>query len=211
MVAQAVLREPRAAEAFEVEFWDLALGADFDLTRRSVRQRLISDARQGLLIGAMLVPPCSSFSIAQHGALRSKDHPWGLPSLSGDKLQKVVVGNALVRSAFSLARAFSSSGTPWILEHPHNSYVWQTQEIADIIGKPMLSRWSSTSVPLNPDTVSVPGYCVEIATTSTSCLCRPIAAQPLMACASTRDVGIFTFTVLNAPAARNTHPLWSES
>eukprot|EP00959_Pyramimonas_sp_CCMP1952_P035651 746543-Pyramimonas_sp.AAC.1 len=54
-------------------------GEHGDLTSARVLKALLSDVRRGRCLGAMIAPPCSSFSIARIRAapIRSASRPWG--------------------------------------------------------------------------------------------------------------------------------------
>ena len=120
-VARAIRRTGFAAREF-----DVANGPEGDLTKRSVWRGIVSDVRRGFVLGAMLAPPCASFSPARDrtGALRSRDFPMGLPNLSEPDRLRVESGNACLEAAAKLLNVFHSAGLPWILENPHASKMW---------------------------------------------------------------------------------------
>ena len=62
--------------------WDVAAGDSFDLTNAKVRGRVITDIKEGKIVGALLAPPCSSFSPAGNCSfpLRTAEEPWGRPA-----------------------------------------------------------------------------------------------------------------------------------
>jgi hypothetical protein len=77
-------------------------------------------ARMKQLLGAMLAPPCSSFSVARDctSVIRTATHPCGLPGISHEDQQKVDLGNACVRAAVDLIRCFNRHSVLGILEQP---------------------------------------------------------------------------------------------
>ena len=115
-VAQAVRRRD-----VQGRVWDIVWGPVYELLQRSVRKTIAREVEAGRLIAAMLAPPCTTFSIAQRGALRSLECPWGFPKLPPDKQAKVLMGNRLARCALQLARFFHAKGIHWIIEHPATS------------------------------------------------------------------------------------------
>ena len=128
----------RAARRRDIQgrIWDTRWGHEFDLLKRSVRRAIAREAKAGHLIAAMLAPPCTSFSIAQRGALRSLIFPWGKPRLPPDKQAKVLLGNRLARVALQLAHLFQKLGIPWIIEHPATSYFWKCAETQTLMSQP---------------------------------------------------------------------------
>lgn len=50
---------------FSTREWELLHGPDGDLTHPAVLRKIEADCSHGRLLGAMLAPPCSSFSPAR--------------------------------------------------------------------------------------------------------------------------------------------------
>ena len=113
--------------------WDIRRGSQFDLLKSSTQRTIVQEADARRLVGAMLAPPCNTFSIAQSGRLRTIHEPWGRSDLSDELQSKVILGNRLARRALRLARVFHARNIPWILEHPSTSYLWHTPEIAAML------------------------------------------------------------------------------
>ena len=68
---------------------------------------------------------CTSFSRANTtGAVRSSDHPQGLPGLIGDRLVKCQVGNALLRVSMELFSFCVTHHVAVSLENPDTSILW---------------------------------------------------------------------------------------
>lgn len=113
---------------YRAKEWELSRGPQFDLTKRSVLRQLRLDVQQGLILAAMLAPPCSSFSIARDrtAVIRTRDHPWGLPDhmLSPTDQVKVQLGNQCFRSALKIISWLDRQKIPWILENPFTSKCW---------------------------------------------------------------------------------------
>ena len=113
--------------------FDVIHGPSFDLTKKTIVQQIRRGISRGEILGAMLAPPCSSFSVARDRAavIRSRRFPWGLPLrfLSAIDKEKVAIGNACARSAISIIQALDSQGLPWCLENPHSSKIWYLPEL----------------------------------------------------------------------------------
>ena len=112
---------------------ELELKKGFDILHRLSRLRLLADVRSGKVAGAMIALPCISFSIAQHGRLRSDLFPMGLPGLPERLQAQVDLGNALLNATVQLIRACVAQGIPWILENPGSSYLFKTPAVLDLI------------------------------------------------------------------------------
>eukprot|EP00975_Prorocentrum_lima_P006655 1432498-Prorocentrum_lima.AAC.1 len=64
--------------------WEIQKGPEQDLTRPRAIQEVCRSARKGLVISAMLAPPCTSFSVARDrtAVIRDRMFPWGRPDTS---------------------------------------------------------------------------------------------------------------------------------
>ena len=120
--------------------YDTDHGPEFDLTERSVLRRIARNIARGEVLGAMLAPPCSSFSVARDrtSLIRTARFPWGLPRrfLSPADQEKVRLGNACARSALQVIHALDARGLPWCLENPHSSKLWRIPEIQQLTASP---------------------------------------------------------------------------
>lgn len=120
----------KAARAlgYAAKEWEIGRGSQFDLTKSSVLQKIRSDAQKFLVLGAMLAPPCSSFSVARDrtAVLRTKEFPWGLPKHMLSPLDQLQVdaGNRCFRSAIRIIHWLDTQSIPWILENPATSKCW---------------------------------------------------------------------------------------
>ena len=118
----------RAARAlgFSTREWELLQGENHDLTKPAVQSKIKTDIQRGLVLAAMLAPPCSSFSPARDRArvIRTRDCPWGLPNLPLHEVHKLEVGNACFRAAIKIIKWLDKHGIPWILENPSTSKAW---------------------------------------------------------------------------------------
>ena len=111
---------------FRTREWELNSGGHCDLTDRSVLMKIREDIFALLILGAMLAPPCSSFSPARDRTMvvRNRQYPWGLPELPDHELLKVRIGNQCFESALRIIKWLDSKKLPWILENPHCSKAW---------------------------------------------------------------------------------------
>ena len=86
------------------------------------------DILAGLILCAMLAPPCSSFSVARDrtAVIRSPQFPWGLPreQLSEKDQERVQQGNRYFWAAIRIIQWLDSRSIPWILENPATSKCW---------------------------------------------------------------------------------------
>eukprot|EP00975_Prorocentrum_lima_P058374 12249114-Prorocentrum_lima.AAC.1 len=58
------IRDSRKA-GYTAREWEIQRGPEQDLTNPRAIQELCCSARKGLVISAMLAPPCTSFSVAR--------------------------------------------------------------------------------------------------------------------------------------------------
>lgn len=130
-----VARAMRAA-GFTCRERELLKGPDNDLTNPCVVSKLFSDIHKGRVLGAMLAPPCSSFSPARDrtSVIRNKQYPWGKPGLTEREREVVLVGNRCFRSALKIVKVLDKSGLPWILENPHSSKCWYLPPLKRLAG-----------------------------------------------------------------------------
>ena len=120
-VARAVRRM-----GFQAREWERLHGEKFDLTRPSVLRHIEQDATRGKLLGAMLAPPCGSFSAINRFSMRTRDDPWAsrVQHDTPYMVESVRVGNACMRAALRIIRILERHKIPWILEHPLTSRAW---------------------------------------------------------------------------------------
>ena len=89
---------------------------------------LAARAAQGAFRLIFAAPPCGTFSVARFFVprdgrpgpppLRDRDHPDGLPNLSGAEQVQLDRANAIVDAMLKLLRAGHSSGADFIIENP---------------------------------------------------------------------------------------------
>ena len=114
--------------------WELLKGENHDLTRPVVMQKIQYDIKKGLIIAAMLAPPCSSFSPARDRTrvIRSRAFPWGIAGVPPHEVEKLEVGNACILAALKIIKALDRHGVPWVLENPHSSKMWYLPPLVDL-------------------------------------------------------------------------------
>lgn len=122
------LRElaPDGAEA-SVEEFDLQRSEQDDITDDSLWFRILSKIQSGLYHVLITSPPCNTWSRAKFRGSgprpeRSRDHPWGLPSLLPGSLdkQRCDTGSLLLQRSLEACTAADIVGTRWLLEHPED-------------------------------------------------------------------------------------------
>ena len=93
------------------------------------------DIISGKLGWLWLAPPCTTYSSLQNlrrgGPLRTKDRPYGDPSI-----ERVAHGNACWGRSCELARLIHHHGGQFIIEHPANSFAWQLSESIALYSMP---------------------------------------------------------------------------
>ena len=89
------------------------------------------------LSGPCSPPPCSSHSriqqISAMGPLRTPEHPLGVPSLDGKRLERVLLGNKTAAACAYLCRVFLRSKVPFIVENPGMSFLWLLPEFQALL------------------------------------------------------------------------------
>ena len=121
--------------------WDTRIGEWLDLTSPTVQRQLERDVKAGLVLGACLAVPCTSFSVARMRTCitRSAREPWGLrdkSKFSARDHESVKLGNRTLRAALKLIRLFNRYGVPWVLENPYSSMLWKIPAIRQLASKP---------------------------------------------------------------------------
>jgi hypothetical protein len=82
--------------------------------------------------------PCESWSQARGGgkgppAIRSGDYILGLPGVRPHDQRKLDHGNTQIEIAAEWIKTCLQMGTPGYLENPARSWVWQTEQIAELL------------------------------------------------------------------------------
>ena len=110
-----------------------------DLCHPRTRRALVRDIMQGLVLAAMLAPPCGSFSVARNrtSVIRTRKEPWGITfrPLNAKEAAALEQGNATARAALGFIAVLQQCKVPWCLEHPLTSYLWKTPEVMALLNK----------------------------------------------------------------------------
>ena len=125
---------------YRAKEWEISRGVQFDLTRPMVLKAIRQDIDKQLVLAAMLAPPCSSFSVARDRTcvIRTRQHPWGLPShllTTADKT-RVENGNKCFLAALKIISWLDQHHIPWILENPSSSKCWFLPPLQDLMAAP---------------------------------------------------------------------------
>ena len=116
---------------------------------------LVSQARDGRILGLLQGPPCETWTAARHQEqfdnegralrgprpLRSTQDLWGLVQLSIRELAQIYVGNVLLLKGLLLACLVTFSGGATILEHPAMPFQDEISSIWRLGIINMLQRW----------------------------------------------------------------------
>lgn len=129
----------RQKDVFCVEF-DICHGPQFDLTSRKVQQRILELLVSGKVAYVWMGTPCNSWSRARRwdgrgpGPLRDdKDFLTGYPWLPPKDLEKIRVGNCLMRFTAKVFRVCLQHHIPVALENPNTSRLWLARPIQHLL------------------------------------------------------------------------------
>eukprot|EP00435_Cladocopium_sp_Y103_P074422 s46_g48.t1 len=78
----------------------------------------------------------SGLTISGPRALRSKEKPWGLPNLTKDENIQVRQGNGMSKRSLQGFKDGLNAGRIVSLEHPWNSFIWDTPEAMELTDDP---------------------------------------------------------------------------
>ena len=123
----AVIAKSLRALGFAVVAFDIQKGAHFDLCNDHVLAVVREWIELGLVWGMWFGTPCVSWSIACKPAVRSRQHIWGLPSLSHlgpHRVRSLKLGNRTLRISCSLIRLGLAHQLAMVLENPDTSMMF---------------------------------------------------------------------------------------
>ena len=123
------------AKGFRTAEWDTRHGAAYDVAAPRNRRAIAADVSAGRILGLMLAPPCSSFSLARtrNSVVRTREEPWGVAGLDERLQQQVDDGNRIMRACISLLTLCAKKGVPAALEQPATSYALKTPEVLSLL------------------------------------------------------------------------------
>ena len=113
-----------------------------DLRDGDIRELLCWLLENGAFVSVGGGPVCSSFSTAITPPIRSREEPYGISSLAGEMLRKVLEGNEMSIWFFAfLDRALGRGITAWI-ENPAGSWMFKLPEWGALCSKyPTFGPW----------------------------------------------------------------------
>ena len=125
-------------QGFYVIAIDMRYGADHDLSRRDLQQKIRGWVQAHWVIAVLAGFPCTSFSRARNmpggpPALRTTEYIAGLPGLRACDQAKVDMGNSLLRWVVAITRACLVSKTVCILENPWTSWAWKMPSLVSLL------------------------------------------------------------------------------
>ena len=106
---------------------DVMVDESCNLMQGEQRAFWLRMALEGRVDGGVAGPPCETFSAARHNVLngprdprplRSRQHPWGLPSCSLREEKQLTTGNMLLTFCLQFLFLMWSKGRFFVLEHP---------------------------------------------------------------------------------------------
>ena len=74
------------------------------------------------------------------GALRSKEHPWGLLDLTPLQQAKVDEANKVIVAIIALVKLFDKHRLPWIVENPAGSILWLFPFFQELLQRTHVTR-----------------------------------------------------------------------
>eukprot|EP00438_Fugacium_kawagutii_P006451 Skav204515 [mRNA] locus=scaffold3201:99100:106360:+ [translate_table: standard] len=106
---------------------------------QGVLEQLVSMA---VFLGVGMAPVCASFSSAITPAVRTREHPYGIPGLRSSMAEKVCIGNAMALWCFKLLTLAMDKGLGVWLENPSLSWMFRLPEWYSILQQyPGLQYW----------------------------------------------------------------------
>ena len=118
-------------QGFNAREWDTVNHKSQDLTCEKVRGKIKHDIKNGLCLGLMFAPPCTTWSVARsrRHPLRSKKFARGLPKLAPEARAEVRLGNRVLDACLDLIDCADRARTPWILENPIGSFMFHDDKL----------------------------------------------------------------------------------
>ena len=115
--------------------YDITLGSDGDVLLPRNMAAIKRNLASGAVLGVMMAPPCSSFSVAmtRPQVARDRSHPWGKPGLCEETQAKVDYGNAVLKGCLRIVRWCLRYEVPFLLESPRTSWMFKVAELQDLV------------------------------------------------------------------------------
>lgn len=105
--------------------YDLAHSAREDLDDSTIKEEVEELLREGCFHGAGGGPVCGSFSMAVTPPVRSREHPYGLPTASENMKPKIALGNRFARWMIKILEIGLGMGLCVWLENPASSWLFR--------------------------------------------------------------------------------------
>ena len=118
-------RAVRAAGLRTGPVFELASGAEFDLTRRSTQLLVLAWIRTGRIWGVHLGTPCSAWSIARRGVKNLRK-----------ARNKELIAVELALFSAEIVTECARNGVRWSIENPRSSRLWAFDPIARLLALP---------------------------------------------------------------------------
>jgi hypothetical protein len=138
-VAVAAQRLGRESFIVDTRYGDIG-----DVCKPAFVSWLTAQASNNLIAGAMLAPPCSSFSLAisrSGKALRSAAHPRGKPiPLTAVEKDRIELGNKSLDAAIAVIHVLNRFSIPFVFENPSSSYMWHDVPLHAALGNAKLIK-----------------------------------------------------------------------
>ena len=121
--------------------FDLSKGVQYDLTRNVVINMLEGWCKAGIIRGAWVAFPCTTFSQARRPPLRSAACLRGLPEmLAVPRLRaQIQAGDRTLSAALRLAYTFVQHNIVSVFENPHGSLAWQDRRWQRLFANPAVT------------------------------------------------------------------------
>eukprot|EP00438_Fugacium_kawagutii_P028256 Skav200691 [mRNA] locus=scaffold6391:1205:6504:+ [translate_table: standard] len=120
--------------------WDITMGPQYDLTRRSNQRKILNWMEKGYIRAGHLGTPCNSFSRARDRPggpppLRSDGCPLGLPNLREADQTKVRIGNSLMYFSCMVLRLALMLHIAVSMENPGRSRLWICPSVKKLLSR----------------------------------------------------------------------------
>ena len=128
------------ASGLAVVAFDIQYGPEFNLNNKFVQRTILGWIEGNLISTVWLGTPCISWSYGLNRwpkhRVRTTEHLWGLPNLTGEQQQKVVLGNQQARFSFLIIRKCTQLRIAVFLENPARSLLFQTKAFLKLASHP---------------------------------------------------------------------------
>lgn len=126
--------------------FDTVNGPDQNLACDITWQQVLALLREPGCLGAVMGPPCNTFSHARTVApgpppLRTSEHPYGLPGLTPSQKEQVRTANLLAARSAEAATLLHGAGKSFVIENPErwspqSPSIWALEEMQRVAALP---------------------------------------------------------------------------